>query len=139
MQIPSHGVASFRSFNLMPLVSAAFLLVLFFLLTSQLFRQETHGSLSLPTAGSGQHEASVNRPVLTVSVPADGAISVGGRAVSAEDFARILAKRKAAHAGALEVRIRGDRRVAYSRVEPILLACARAEIASISFSVTLER
>jgi hypothetical protein len=39
------------------------------------------------------------------------------------------------HGDDLEVRIRSDRSVEYSRIEPILLACVRAGIWNVSFAV----
>jgi len=42
----------------------------------------------------------------------------------------------AASRGSLEVRIRADRSVPYQIVEPLMLACAKAGIADLTFAVT---
>ena len=39
------------------------------------------------------------------------------------------------HGDALEVRIRGDRGVLYSRVEPVLLACVQSGIWNVAYAV----
>ena len=121
-----------------PLIDVVFLLILFFLLSSHLARQETELMLPLPAAQSGQREADAHRPRLTVNVLGDGSLLVANRGVALEEMTGLLAERQMAHGDALEVRIRADRSVPYSRVEPVMLACARAGIWNVAFAVTLK-
>jgi biopolymer transport protein ExbD len=58
-----------------------------------------------------------------------------GRATSPDELSRSLVERKSVHGDDLEVRIRSDRGVEYARIEPVLLACARAGIWNVSFAV----
>jgi biopolymer transport protein ExbD len=68
-------------------------------------------------------------------VLADGTLLLAGRVTSPAELFERLSERRSVHGGDLEVRIRGDRGAAYARVEPILLACARAGIWNVSFAV----
>jgi biopolymer transport protein ExbD len=112
-----------------------FQLIIFFLLSSHLARQETRYALPLPAAESGQSDPADERARLTINVLADGTAMFAGRATPAVELARQLTERRNVHGDDLEVRIRSDRSVEYSRIEPILIACVRAGIWNVSFAV----
>jgi biopolymer transport protein ExbD len=120
MRTPTRAMPLSLAFSMTPMIDVVFLLIIFFLLSSHLSRQETQLALPLPAAQSARHEIGNDRPRLTVNVLADGTLLVANRAV-------------------LEIRIRSDRSVPYSRVEPILLACTRAGIGDVAFAVTPPR
>ena len=76
--------------------------------------------------GERQAEAADDRPRLTVNVLADGTLLVANHPIAARRSGSACSReRRAAHGEELEVRIRGDRSVLYSRVEPVLLAACR--------------
>ena len=135
MRIPTRAVTGGVGFNMTPLIDVVFLLIIFFLLSSHLARQETQLPLPLPAAASGQSEIAPDRPRVTINVLADGTLLVAGRTVVAADLAGLLRERLAQHGGALEVRIRSDRGAAYRFIEPVLLACARAGIWNVAYAV----
>ena len=135
MRVPSHTTTTGVGFNMTPMIDVVFQLIIFFLLSSHLARQETQLPLSLPTAASGQAAPADEMPRLTVNVLANGTLLVGGRAIEPADLAALLLDRKNEHGNALEVRIRSDRSVPYHFVEPILLACTQAGLWKISFAV----
>lgn len=135
MRIPSRAVSGEVGFNMTPMIDVVFQLIIFFLLSSHLAKQETQLALPLPAAESGRPPAADERPRLTVNVLADGTLLVANRLIAADELTRLLAERKAAHGDALEVRIRGDRSVPYSRVEPVMLACTRAGIWNVAYAV----
>jgi len=135
MRIPSHTTEAGVGFNMTPMIDVVFQLIIFFLLSSHLAKQETRYELPLPAAESGQAEPPDERARLTINVLADGTPWFAGRAVSPADLTAQLAERKSVHGDDLEVRIRSDRGVPYERIEPILLACARAGIWNVSFAV----
>ena len=135
MRIPSHTTAGGVGFNMTPMIDVVFQLIIFFLLSSHLAKQENQLALPLPAADSGKPASPDDRPRLTVNVLPDGRLLVAGRAVTPDELIPRLRERKSVHGDDLEVRIRSDRGVAYSRVEPILLACARAGIWNVSFAV----
>src|SRR5262245_57783700 len=135
MRIPSHTTESGVGFNMTPMIDVVFQLIIFFLLSSHLARQETRYELPLPDAESGQKEHPDQRSKLTINVLADGTAMLAGRATPADELSRQLAERRSVHGDDLEVRIRSDRSAEYARIEPILLACTRAGIWNVSFAV----
>jgi len=135
MRIPSRAVTSDVGFNMTPMIDVVFQLIIFFLLSSHLAKQEQQLPLPLPTAKSGTVEAAEARPRLTVNVLADGTLLVANRPIQAEELAGLLRERRAAHGEDLEVRIRADRSVLYRRVEPVLVACVQAGIWNVAYAV----
>jgi biopolymer transport protein ExbD len=135
MRIPSHTTAAGVGFNMTPMIDVVFQLIIFFLLSSHLAKQERQYKLPLPTAGSGQLEPADEQARLTVNVLADGTSLFAGRAITPDDLTAQLAERRSVHGDEVQVRIRSDRNVPYDRIEPILLACARAGIWNVSFAV----
>src|SRR5687768_16361 len=135
MRIPSHTTSAGVGFNMTPMIDVVFQLIIFFLLSSHLAKQENQLALPLPAAESGQQPGPDERPRMTVNILADGTLLVAGRSITAEDLAERLQERKSVHGKDLEVRIRSDRGVAYAGVEPILQTCARAGIWNVSFAV----
>lgn len=135
MRIPSRVASGEVGFNMTPMIDVVFQLIIFFLLSSHLAKQETHLALPLPTAASGRETPDDDKPRITVNVLADGTLLLANRSVTGDDLVGILRERLATHGGELEVRIRSDRSVAYAHVEPIMLACARAGIWNVSYAV----
>jgi biopolymer transport protein ExbD len=135
MRIPARAISGDVGFNMTPMIDVVFQLIIFFLLSSHLAKQETQLPLPLPAAASGTAQAQDERPRLTVNVLADGTLLVASRPIAADDLARLLRERRAAHGEELEVRIRGDRGVLYRRVEPVLLACVQAGVWNVAYAV----
>ncbi len=135
MRIPTRAVSSEVGFNMTPMIDVVFQLIIFFLLSSHLAKQEKQLPLPLPAAQSGVVEAADARPRLTVNVLADGTLLVANRPIQAEELVGLLRERRAAHGEELEVRIRADRAVLYQRVEPVLLACVQAGIWNVAYAV----
>src|SRR4029078_11580816 len=120
MRIPWRAVTSDVGFNMTPMIDAVFQLIIFFLLSSHLAKQEQQLPLPLPTAKSGvveaadardplqvdtleRGESAEARPRLTVNVLADGTLLVANRPIQAEELAGLLRERRAAHGEELEV------------------------------------
>ena len=135
MRIPSHATTTGVGFNMTPMIDVVFQLIIFFLLSSHLAKQETHLPLPLPAADSGHTSLDTDRPRLTVNVLEDGTLLLANRVVTPGELVTLLNERKQVHGEELEVRIRSDRSVPYQYVEPILLACTKAGIWKISYAV----
>ncbi|MFW6171486.1 MAG: ExbD/TolR family protein, partial [Planctomycetota bacterium] len=88
-----------------------------------------------PTAQTGNRQMARDVPRLIVNVQADGTMMLTGRQIRRSELTKRLAERMNEEGGNLQVRVRGDRRVPYRFVEPIMLACLRAGIWDVSFSV----
>jgi biopolymer transport protein ExbD len=135
MRVPSRVLSHQVGFNMTPMIDVVFQLIIFFLLSSHLAKQETQLPLPLPEAVSGRDLELDDRARVTVNVLADGNLLVANRPISADDLARRLRQRIEQHGTDLEVRIRADRTVPYAACEPVMLACARAGIWNVSYAV----
>ncbi len=135
MRVPTHRFTTAPRMNMTPMIDVVFQLIIFFLVSSHLAKQEVQLKLPLPTARTGQDLVEQQVPRLTVNVLADGTLTLAGRRVSAQDLALRLRDRLSDVGPGLQVRIRSDRSAPYQFVEPIMLACARAGIWDVSFAV----
>lgn len=121
--------------NMTPMIDIVFLLIIFFLVSSHLARQESQLPLPLPTAASGaQMENNPDR--IVVNVLADGTTLLAGRRVNRTELQRRLVNEVGNSAGATEVRIRSDRSVPFQFVQPILLAVSKSGANNVTFAVT---
>lgn len=136
MRRPTIYKRSSIGFNMTPMIDVVFQLIIFFLLSSHLVKQESQMALPLPLASSGpQAVDDESSPRLTINVLADGGMLLAGRQVTREQLASHLREALERSGKDLEVRIRSDRSVPYRNVEPILLSCARGGIWNVTFAV----
>ena len=135
MRVPSIGAEREMRVNMTPMIDVVFLLIIFFLVSSHLARQESRLPLPLPRADSGE-EADMRQQRVVVNVLGDGTLSLSGRDVNRDDLTRRLQNEVREAGEDLEVRIRSDRRVAFRFVQPILLAVAKAGVRNVTFAVT---
>lgn len=138
MRLPKSERTASLGFNMTPMIDVVFLLIIFFLVSSHLAKQEVQLDLDLPQAASGQHPPDDGRPRVTINVLPAGEILLAGSEVDTEELARRLHVELHAAGQDLEVRIRSDRRVAYQFIEPILIACSRAGAWNVTFAVRRE-
>lgn len=135
MRVPRLAQTGEVSFNMTPMIDVVFLLIIFFLVSSHLARQEAQMPLELPLADSGSEPVPSERPRVTVNVTAEGSLLLAGRTVTSAELVRRLAEQRGQEGDDLELRIRSDRTVAYQHVEPILLSAVRAGVWNVTFSV----
>ena len=138
MKLPKTDRKGEFGFNMTPMIDVVFLLIIFFLVSSHMAQQEVQLELDLPSANSGHDQTEDNRPRVTVNVMEDGQVQLAGEMVGEQTLARRLGVELKEAGDDLEVRIRADRRVPYSAVEPILIACTQARIWNVTFAVTRE-
>ncbi|TWT32925.1 ExbD/TolR family protein [Blastopirellula retiformator] len=122
-------------FNMTPMIDVVFLLIIFFLVSSHLAKQESQLPLPLPTAETGTEIVDDQSPRVVVNVERDGRILLAGKAVSLEEIGRRLEFQRGQSGDDLEVRIRCDRNVPYEYVKPIMLAAAEAGVWNVNFAV----
>jgi biopolymer transport protein ExbD len=134
MRIPSLLRSGEVGFNMTPMIDVVFLLIIFFLVSSHLAKQEAQMELPLPVADSGEQSTDNTRRV-TLNVTADGSMLLAGRRIDRDELKQRLAQARDTHGKDIEIRIRGDRNVPYSAVSPIMLSCARAGIWKVTFGV----
>ena len=134
MQIPSYARSKEVGFNMTPMIDVVFLLIIFFLVSSHLAKQEAQMDLPLPTADSGVTPDDTARR-LTLNVTQDGSMLLAGRSITRAELRQRLEQARSDHGKDVEIRIRGDRAVPYSAVAPIMLSCARTGIWKVTFGV----
>jgi len=139
MRAPSHPGRGSLGLNMTPMIDVVFLLIIFFLVSSHLARQEVQMELDLPEAGTGERpeEDDTRRVIVNVLPRAEpgGQLLVGGRTMPPDELASLIGFEAEQTEGPLEVRIRTDRRAPYRLVEPIMLACADAGVWRVTFAV----
>lgn len=135
MRVPTTIGRSDIGINLTPMIDVVFQLIIFFLVSSHLVKQEAQMALPLPVADSGQEPADDPGKRLTLNVLADGSLLLAGRHVQGDELASRLRDVAGEQASRLEIRIRADRTVPYRFVDPVLGACARAGLWDVKFSV----
>lgn len=119
------------SINLAPLIDVVFLLLIFFMVSTQ-FIGEDRLSLQLPAASEA--ERSTATTPLQVVVDARNRYYVDGEAVAAEQLARVLAQRHAAQPRRTLV-LRADGRATHQAVVRVLDVAAGQGFASVDIAV----
>ncbi len=138
MQIPRYKPNRKLGFNMTPMIDVVFLLIIFFLVSSHLSKQENQVELSLPVAASADDDPNQPSPRVTINVTADGRYSLAGRPITADQLPKQFADVVADKGNDLEVRIRGSRSAPYSAVQPIMLACTQSGIWNVTYAVFRE-
>lgn len=139
MQIPRYRPHRKSGFNMTPMIDVVFLLIIFFLVSSHLAKQETQIEMALPTASSADDDDSMELPRLTINVQSDGSYSLAGRPITMERLPEQFVAIRKKEGDQIEVRIRGSRQAPYSAVEPIMVACTRAGIWNVTYAVYREQ
>ena len=138
MRTPKLLSAGSASINMTPMIDVVFLLIIFFLVSSHLAKQENQVELALPTAASALDDPAT-RETLTVNVLPDGQWQIAGVNLDQPSISAKLRQRVMQTGEPLRLRIRTDRQVPYARIEPLLREAAEAGIGDIVFSVYQER
>lgn len=125
-------------FNMTPMIDVVFLLIIFFLVSSHLAKQESQLELALPVALSGDKDTPTEQPRVTINVREDGSLTLAGRPVAATDIGNRLVVAKSELGEDVEVRIRCSRLAPYQFVEPIMLACTKNGIWNVTYAVYRE-
>ncbi len=119
---------------MIPMVDVVFLLIIFFLVSSHLARNENE-ELELPTAMSADQDEILDVPRVTINVRDDGQMILAGRILTREMLPARLTVAREQFGDEIEVRIRCSKQAPYSHVAPILLACTRSKIWNVTFAV----
>ncbi len=134
MRSPKLLAAGSASINMTPMIDVVFLLIIFFLVSSHMAKQENTVELDLPTATSGLDDSSA-REHITVNILAGGQWQIAGVDVDQRTTPPRLRQRAMQTSQPLQLKIRTDREVPYERIEPLLRIAAEAGIGDIVFAV----
>ena len=136
MRIPSNVRQREFGFNMTPMIDIVFLLIIFFLVSSHLARQEARWQLELPEAGSGDLITADGKRQIYVNLRGDQrrgtTILVHGRVVTATELERRLSKIRASETRPLQIVLRGEQGLPYRFVSTALKAAQRAKISDVS-------
>lgn len=126
------------SLQMISMIDIVFLLVIFFMCTTDLTRLQVDEDITLPVAHRGSEGG---EPRLVVNVCRDGAVRVLARSYDRRALEGFLAEEALRGAGAdgrsaLAVKVRADADVPYRFVQEVLTACRQAKIWKLSFGVS---
>jgi biopolymer transport protein ExbD len=128
-------------FNMTPMIDVVFLLIIFFLISSHLTRQEQQVKLTLPVARTAAHPTQMNNPRLIVNLLPDGRVVVQDEEVPppaiGQRIGAAYGRLTPAERENFEVRIRCARETPYEFVQPILNGCVQQGIWNVTFAVYL--
>ena len=135
MQIPRYQPVRKLGFNMTPMIDVVFLLIIFFLVSSHLQRQETQQELDLPQAASADQDLDQEKPRVTINVLESGELVVAGRPMSRAEVVPMLRAVRSDKGDDVEVRIRASRAAPWSMIEPVMLSCTKSGIWNVGFAV----
>lgn len=117
-----------------PMIDVVFLLIIFFLVSSHLAKQEANIKLDLPSAQTAL-ENTTDRPQLTLNILDDGSWMVAGQWITRERFRELVRQRWLAETGILRIKIRIAQSQPYSRLSEALKILSEEKIGDIVFGV----
>lgn len=135
MRIPRHAQSAEVGFNMTPMIDVVFQLIIFFLLSGHLVKQEAQMSLPLPSAVSGEKRRDEAAPRLVINVLENGELVMAGRPAAPDELPDRMRQRFAETGPDLEVVIRCHRDATFEHTETIMKACYRAGLANIAIAV----
>jgi biopolymer transport protein ExbD len=130
-KIRRSSVAS--TLSLTPLIDVVFLLLIFFLVTSEFEEEERRLDIVLPTATSAVPMTSKPREVV-VDIDSDGVLYLSGRPTELDELHRLLQVAVSNNPTNQTVVIRADRATSFQPVVSVMDVCNRTGVSD--YSVT---
>src|SRR6056297_244278 len=134
MKLPDPRSRATVGANMTPMIDVVFLLIIFFLVSSHLAKQESRMPLDVPAARASA-DADTERQALTININTDAEVLVLGKSVGEADLRAVLADHVTRDGDAAAIRIRTDRNAEYRTVRPVLRTAAALGITDVSLSV----
>ena len=122
-------------FNMTPMIDVVFLLIIFFLVSSHLAKQETQTRLALPVARSGEDDRAASAKRVTINIGDEGELTIAGRESDLAGLSERLSAARNELGEELEVRVRASRLAPWSIVQPVLVECTRQGIWNVTCAV----
>ncbi|QDT02618.1 Biopolymer transport protein ExbD [Rubripirellula lacrimiformis] len=133
VKIKRSSVAS--TLSLTPLIDVVFLLLIFFLVTSEFEDEERRLDIVLPSATSAVPMTGKPREVI-VDIDATGTFYVGGQATTLDELRGVLETAVANNPTNQSVVIRADRETSFQPVVSVMDACNRTGVSD--YAVTTQ-
>lgn len=121
-------------FQVSSMIDIVFLLLIFFIVASQMKELELSEEVTLPIADASRTKQSDGMREIQINVLADGTIQVGGQEFAVEDLSAQLQQLASDEAHLNKIVIRGDQQAHYGRIMNIMRQCAQAGLWNVSFS-----
>ena len=125
--------------NMTPMIDVVFLLIIFFLVSSNLIQQDVSMSLDLPAAETAQPTPETEAKKITLNVPAPGQWLLGAQPINRDRLREYFLQRRKEWGEDTGLRIRTNKDVPYGEVEPLLVLAAECGIWNVSFAVVERR
>ena len=133
MAVKIRGGGSAATLSLTPLIDVVFLLLIFFLVTSEFEDEERRLDIVLPTATSAEPMIAKVREIV-IDVDAGGTLFLSGQPTSLDTLGDLLTRAVANNPTQQEVIIRADRGVSFQPVVDVMDVCNRTGVEK--YSVT---
>lgn len=121
-------------FQMAPMIDIFFLLLIFFMLISNLHLIERGEGINLPLADQSETITDTYSQI-TLAVMDNGTIIFNQQVLDASELVDILSSQPAE---IKKVLIRGDRNVPHGRIQELMRACAKSNIWNVSFAALQE-
>ncbi|EMB16846.1 MULTISPECIES: ExbD/TolR family protein [Rhodopirellula] len=131
VQLKRSNVAG--TLSLTPLIDVVFLLLIFFLVTSEFEDEERQLDIVLPSATSAVPMTSKPREVV-VDINADGTVFLRGKATPLKELELLLQKAVASNPTNQTVVIRADQNASFQPVVNVMDVCNRTGVSDYSVS-----
>ncbi|MFG0268303.1 MAG: ExbD/TolR family protein [Rhodopirellula sp. JB055] len=131
VQLKRSNVAG--TLSLTPLIDVVFLLLIFFLVTSEFEDEERQLDIVLPSATSAVPMTSKPREVV-VDIDADGTVYLRGKATPLKELEQLLQKAVASNPTNQTVVIRADQNASFQPVVNVMDVCNRTGVSDYSVS-----
>ena len=126
-------------FQVASMIDIVFLLLIFFIVASQLQDLELEKQVSLPIADSAQTKKSEGVQEILINVLSNGTVKVSGSVLPMEKLAEELRKvAESSEKDEKKIFIRGDKNAHYGRMMRIMRSCAEAGLWNVSFAAFQE-
>ena len=126
-------------FQVASMIDIVFLLLIFFIVASQLQDLELEKQVSLPIADSAQTKKSDGVQEILINVLSNGVVKVSGSEFPMNKLAEELRKvADSSDKDEKKILIRGDKNAHYGRMMRIMRSCAQAGLWNVSFAAFQE-
>jgi biopolymer transport protein ExbD len=117
------------------MIDVVFLLIIFFLVSSNLIQQDVLIDVDLPAASNVDRITNSATGKLTINIPQSGSIYLGATPIDPQQIKPILIKHHTDNGKDAELRIRTNKNVPYHEIESLLLLATETGIWNVSFVV----
>jgi len=135
MKPPEHLKPQGGRLNLTPMIDVVFLLIIFFIVSSNMLQQDQAIAVDLPMAETGFLPQEQQTKRLTVTVTSQGTLFVSTEIMDLERLRRIMVDARRDWGEEAEIQIRTDRNVHFGVINPILRMAAESGILNVSFAI----